>query len=112
MKLQGRWARGGDRFRLSVKDAARLAGVYIPGLCDHQELEPYGGCRLCLVEIDGIRGFPSSCTTPASEGMVIKTDTPALKSLRQSILEMLLSEHPCICINCERKANATRSGRP
>jgi predicted molibdopterin-dependent oxidoreductase YjgC len=101
LKVDGREVEIGSG--LSVKDAARQAGVYIPGLCDHQELEPYGGCRLCLVEIDGIRGFPSSCTTPASEGMVIKTDTPALKSLRQSILEMLLSEHPCICINCERK---------
>ncbi|MGE5373400.1 MAG: molybdopterin-dependent oxidoreductase [Phycisphaerales bacterium] len=97
---------------VSVKEAARQAGVYIPGLCDHPELEAYGGCRLCLVEIEGIRGFPSSCTTPASEGMIVKTDTPALKSLRQSILEMLLSEHPCICINCERKGkcNEIRAG--
>ncbi len=67
-----------------------------------RELEPYGGCRLCLVEIDGIRGYPSSCTTPVSEGMVVRTNTAALKELRRSILEMLLSEHPCICLVCER----------
>ncbi|HWQ20836.1 MAG TPA: molybdopterin-dependent oxidoreductase [Methanotrichaceae archaeon] len=85
-----------------VKDAAKKAGIKIPGLCDHPELEPYGGCRLCLVEIDGMRGTPSSCTLPASEGMVVRTSTPALSGLRKAILEMLLSEHPCICINCER----------
>jgi predicted molibdopterin-dependent oxidoreductase YjgC len=85
-----------------VKDAARMAGIRIPGLCDHPELEPYGGCRLCLVEIDGIRGYPSSCTMPISEGMVVRTDTPALRELRRDILEMLLSEHPCICLTCER----------
>jgi len=85
-----------------VKDAARKAGIKIPGLCDHPELEPYGGCRLCLVEIEGMRGNPSSCTLPASEGMVVRTSTQALSSLRKAILEMLLSEHPCICINCER----------
>jgi predicted molibdopterin-dependent oxidoreductase YjgC len=86
----------------SVKDAAMRAGIRIPGLCDHPDLEPYGGCRLCLVEIDGIRGYPSSCTTPISEGMVVRTNTTVLGELRQSILEMLLSEHPCICLVCER----------
>jgi len=85
-----------------IKAAAKAAGINVPGLCDHPELEPYGGCRLCLVEVDGIRGYPSSCTTPASEGMVVRTDTPALRELRRSILEMLLSEHPCTCINCDR----------
>jgi len=87
---------------LTVKEAAKSAGIKIPGLCDHPNLKPYGGCRLCLVEIDGIRGFPSSCTMPASEGMAVKTDTPALRSLRGSILEMLLSAHPCNCLTCER----------
>ncbi len=87
---------------IMVKDAARRAGIRIPGLCDHPQLEPYGGCRLCLVEIDGIRGYPSSCTTPVSEGMAVRTDTPALRDLRRAILEMLLSQHPCICLTCER----------
>ncbi len=87
----------------TVKDAAESAGIKIPGLCDHPELEPYGGCRLCLVEIEGMRGYPSSCTLPASEGMVVRTDTPALRDLRRSILEMLLSEHPSSCLVCERK---------
>lgn len=86
----------------TVKEAAKAAGIKIPGLCDHPELKPYGGCRLCLVEIEGIRGYPSSCTMPASDGMAVKTDTPALKDLRMGILEMLLSEHPSICLTCER----------
>ncbi len=87
---------------ITVKDAAKGAGISIPGLCDHPDLEPYGGCRLCLVEIDGIRGYPTSCTMPISEGMVVRTDTPSLRKLRLSILEMLLSEHPCTCLTCER----------
>jgi predicted molibdopterin-dependent oxidoreductase YjgC len=87
---------------LTVKEAAKSAGIEIPGLCDHPSLKPYGGCRLCLVEIDGIRGYPSSCTLPASEGMVVRTDTSALRSLRGSVLEMLLSVHPCNCLTCER----------
>ena len=97
---------------IMVKDAAKRAGIKIPGLCDHHDLEPYGGCRLCLVEIDGIRGYPSSCTTPISEGMVVRTDTKPLRKLRLSILEMLLSEHPCICLTCERagKCDDIREG--
>ncbi|NYT02252.1 MAG: molybdopterin-dependent oxidoreductase [Methanosarcinales archaeon] len=87
----------------TVKEAAQKAGVEIPGLCDHPLLHPHGGCRLCLVEVEGMRGYPSSCTLPASEGMAVKTNTPALVELRRTVLEMLLSEHPCICINCDRQ---------
>lgn len=86
----------------TIKEAARMAGIRIPGLCDHPGLEHFGGCRLCLVEVEGMRGFPSSCTLPVSEGMKVRTDTPALKDLRRNILEMLLSEHPCGCLFCER----------
>jgi predicted molibdopterin-dependent oxidoreductase YjgC len=96
----------------SVKDAAMKAGIKIPGLCDHPLLSPYGGCRLCLVEIEGVRGYPSSCTMPASEGMVVRTNTPTLRSLRLIILEMLLSEHPAGCLTCERagKCDDIREG--
>jgi len=96
----------------TVKEAARLAGVRIPGLCDHSELEPYGGCRLCLVEIAGMRGYPSSCTLPASDGMQVKTDGHALQDLRRSILEMLLSEHPSICLTCERAGRCDEIREP
>ncbi|MDM7934720.1 MAG: 2Fe-2S iron-sulfur cluster-binding protein, partial [Methanothrix sp.] len=87
---------------VSVREAARLAGIEIPGLCDHPDLEPYGGCRLCLVEIEGIRGYPSSCTTPAAEGMRVRTDTPPLAEMRRSILEIILSQHPSGCLLCDR----------
>lgn len=96
----------------TVKEAALIAGIKIPGLCDHPELKPYGGCRLCLVEIEGVRGYPSSCTMPASEGMAIKTDTPALRDLRLGILEMLLSEHPSICLTCERAGKCNEIREP
>ena len=76
----------------TVKEAARQAGIMIPGLCDYPDLKPYGGCRLCLVEIENVRGFPSSCTMPVSEGMVVRTSTQALSDLRKNILEMLLSD--------------------
>jgi predicted molibdopterin-dependent oxidoreductase YjgC len=96
----------------TVKEAARQAGINIPGLCDYPGLKPYGGCRLCLVEIDGIRGTPSSCTMPVSEGMVIRTSTPELLDLRKSILEMLLSEHPSNCLTCERAGRCDEVREP
>lgn len=86
----------------TIKDAAKLAGIRIPGLCDYPGIDHYGGCRLCLVEVEGMRGNPSSCTLPISEGMKVKTETSALRELRRDILEMLLSEHPCGCLFCER----------
>jgi len=57
-------------------EAALGAGIYIPTLCHDPDLKPYGGCRLCVVEIEGMRGLVSSCTTPAAEGMVVRTETP------------------------------------
>ena len=57
----------------SVLEAALAAGIYIPNLCYHPDLRPVGACRLCIVEIDGMRGLPTSCTTPVREGMVVET---------------------------------------
>jgi len=78
----------------TVLEAALDAGIYIPNLCYHPDLPPLGACRLCLVEIDGMRGLPASCTTYASEGMVILTDTPQLQEFRKNIIWLLLSNHP------------------
>ncbi len=89
----------------TVKEAAEMAGVKIPALCSHPKLAPYGACRLCLVKIDGMRGYPSSCTTPAAEGMKVTTLDPELQELRRGILEMLLSDHPNVCISCEREGD-------
>ena len=68
----------------SVMRAAAMAGINIPKLCASDNLEAFGSCRLCLVEIDGRRGYPASCTTPAESGMVIRTETPKLHDLRRN----------------------------
>lgn len=88
---------------VSVLEAAQAAGIYIPTLCTHPSLSSYGGCRMCLVEIENMRGFPPSCTTPVQDKMIIRTNTPQLQELRHNILEMLLTEHPHTCLTCERK---------
>jgi formate dehydrogenase major subunit len=84
----------------SVMRAAVLAGVTIPKLCADDALAPFGSCRLCLVEIEGHRGFPASCTTPAEEGMKVRTQSERLTKLRRSVLELLLSDHPRDCLIC------------
>lgn len=85
----------------TILEAARRHGVYIPTLCTHEGLFPYGACRICLVEVDGIRGFPTACTTPVQNGMVIRTDTEKVRELRREVLRLTLSHHPCGCIVCE-----------
>ncbi|MEN8614170.1 formate dehydrogenase subunit alpha [Dehalogenimonas sp. THU2] len=84
----------------TVLEAARDAGVYIPNLCYAPDLKPYGGCRMCVVEIDRMRGLPTACTTPAAEGMVVRTETQALIDARRSVLDLLLAEHPLDCLSC------------
>jgi predicted molibdopterin-dependent oxidoreductase YjgC len=85
----------------SVLDATRKAGVFVPTLCHQRDLSPFGGCRMCTVEIEGIRGFPTSCTTPAEQGMVVRTDSKEISELRKGVLELMLSEHPSSCLVCE-----------
>jgi predicted molibdopterin-dependent oxidoreductase YjgC len=91
----------------TVLDAARKAGIYIPTLCYLENLEPYGGCRLCIVDIKGWKGFPTACTTPLEPGMEIRTKTPGLQRLRAEILEFTLSEHPYTCLVCKDKRECT-----
>ena len=76
----------------TVLRAAEQAGITIPRLCDHKELTPYGGCRLCIVEVQGVRVPMASCTLPVNHGMVINTETEALKKSRKFVLSMLFSE--------------------
>jgi predicted molibdopterin-dependent oxidoreductase YjgC len=85
----------------SVLAAAKKAGIFVPTLCHQRDLSPFGGCRMCTVEIEGVRGFPASCTTPAVQGMVVRTETEKLQELRKGVLELLLSEHPSSCLVCE-----------
>jgi predicted molibdopterin-dependent oxidoreductase YjgC len=76
------------------------AGIYIPNLCYHADLEPYGGCRLCLVEIQGMRGLPTACTTMVAEGMAVKTYGVELDQVRRDTLQLLLANHPTDCLAC------------
>jgi formate dehydrogenase major subunit len=84
----------------SVLRAAQAAGVAVPTLCATDSLEPFGSCRLCLVEIDGAKGTPASCTTPCSDGMVVRTQTEKLAKLRRGVLELYISDHPLDCLTC------------
>ncbi|MDB5366490.1 MAG: yjgC [Rhodospirillales bacterium] len=84
----------------SVMRAAMEAGVKVPKLCATDSLEPFGSCRLCLVEIEGRAGTPASCTTPVAEGMSVSTQTERLKKLRRGVMELYISDHPLDCLTC------------
>ncbi|MGC1676825.1 MAG: formate dehydrogenase subunit alpha [Candidatus Binataceae bacterium] len=89
----------------SVMRAAALAGHKIPKLCATDSLEAFGSCRLCLVEIDGMRGYPASCTTPVRDAMAIRTETEALAKLRRGVMELYISDHPLDCLTCPANGN-------
>jgi len=89
----------------TVLEAALEAGVYIPHLCHHPDLTPVGGCGLCLVEIEGMQGLPTSCTAPAEEGMRVKTKTPQVDRMRRLAMELMLSGHPPECTVCSQYLN-------
>ena len=84
----------------SIMAAARSHGTAIPKLCATDMVEAFGSCRLCLVEIEGRRGTPASCTTPAEDGMVVRTQTPRLAKLRKGVMELYISDHPLDCLTC------------
>ncbi len=85
----------------TILQAAEDNQVYIPHLCAHKDLLPFGGCRLCLVEVEGFRNFAPACTTPVEDGMVVRTRTPQVQSLRKEVLKLILSEHPSNCLFCK-----------
>ena len=84
----------------SVMRAAALAGKSVPKLCATDSLDPFGSCRLCLVEIDGRKGTPASCTTPCESGMSVTTQSPRLDKLRKGVMELYISDHPLDCLTC------------
>ncbi len=83
-------------------EAAIEAGIYIPYLCYHPGMKPYGACRMCVVEIEGGRGYQASCTVPVQDGMVVKTRTQPVEQVRRTVMELLLAEHPHGCLTCHR----------
>ena len=89
----------------SLMRAAVDAGVRVPKLCATDSLEPFGSCRLCLVEVEGRKGYPASCTTPAEAGMVVHTQTPKLQDIRKGVMELYISDHPLDCLTCSANGN-------
>lgn len=84
----------------SVLRAAASIGIDIPKLCATDSIEPFGSCRLCVVEIKGARGMPASCTTPVGEGMVVTTQNKKLADVRRGVMELYISDHPLDCLTC------------
>ncbi len=84
----------------TVLEAARAVEIYVPTLCYDEGLEPYGACRMCIVEIEGMKGLPTACTTRAADGMVVRTETEELTRVRRMICEMLIADHPSECLRC------------
>ncbi len=89
----------------TIIEAALENGVYIPTLCHDPELEPFGGCRLCIVEIEGMRGLVPSCTTRATNGMKVRTETDAIARARRMTVELLIADHPQDCLACSSNQN-------
>jgi formate dehydrogenase major subunit len=84
----------------SVMRAAALARVKIPKLCATDQLDAFGSCRLCLVQIEGMKGLPASCTTPAAQGMKVTTQSKQLADIRRGVMELYISDHPLDCLTC------------
>ena len=84
----------------TVLEAAEAAGLYVPTLCHHPQLTPYGGCRLCMVDVEGARTLQPSCTLPATDGMVVKTNTEKVLNARKFVLTLIFSERNHFCMYC------------
>ncbi len=84
----------------SIMRAAQERGTKVPKLCATDSVEPFGSCRLCLVEIEGRKGTPASCTTPLEAGMKVRTQSPRLAKLRKGVMELYISDHPLDCLTC------------
>lgn len=84
----------------TVMRAAREAGLEIPSLCATDIVKPFGSCRLCVVEVDGRKGTPASCTTPVEEGMQVHTQSDKLMRMRRNVMELYISDHPLDCLTC------------
>src|SRR5476651_1922929 len=84
----------------SVMRAAALGGTQIPKLCATEQLEAFGSCRLCLVQIEGMKGLPASCTTPVAQGMKVTTQNKQIADIRRGVMELYISDHPLDCLTC------------
>lgn len=89
----------------TVLEAALSLGIKVPTLCYHPELRVEGACRVCMVEVQGARSLVASCVYPVNEGMVVRTNTAAVREARKTVVELLLANHPTDCLSCQRNLN-------
>lgn len=89
----------------TVLEAARSAGIFISTLCHDPAIPGFGACRLCVVEIPGMRNLPASCVTTVAEGMVVYTASEAVIEARRTIIDLLLANHPQDCLTCEKNGD-------
>lgn len=89
----------------TVLEAANKAGIFIPTLCHDPELSEFGACRMCIVEIEGMRNLPASCVTEATDGMIVHTGSENVIEARRTILELILSNHPLDCLTCSKNGD-------
>jgi len=87
---------------ITILEAAEKAGIYIPTFCHHKMLAPFGACRVCIVEVKGSPRLFTACTTPVSDKMEVITNSPRLKQLRKTLIELLLIHHPLDCPVCDK----------
>jgi len=90
---------------LTLMEAACSQGIPIPHLCHHPAISALGTCRLCVVEVEGGRNLPASCTTPVQEGMVVWTESERVIKARQTVLDLILANHPLDCLTCEKNGD-------
>lgn len=89
----------------SILDAAQGAGFFVPTFCHDPALPSYGGCRICVVEVEGESALVASCSAEVADGMVVETESPAVVEARKTILELLVANHPSDCLTCEKNGN-------
>lgn len=92
---------------ITVLEACRSAGIFIPTFCYEKDLTAPGSCRICVVEIKGQRNLSASCVTPVAEGMEIETESPAVVEARKTILELLIANHPLDCMTCDKSGSCS-----
>ena len=85
-----------------VLEAAIDAGIYLPYLCYHPGMKPFAACRMCVVSVEGGRGYPAACTLPVADGMRVSSESQDVNELRRSVMQMLIAEHPNGCLTCHR----------
>jgi iron-only hydrogenase group A len=90
---------------MTILDAAKSVGISIPTLCHLKNLNPSGACRICSVEVEGMRGLVPACAYPVNEGMVVETNSPRVRRSRKTIVELLIENHPQDCLICVRNKN-------